>query len=77
MKVNVEEVKKYKNAINMGLSVCYQCGAIDPECGFTPLIQTNISRDEIGNELCNDCYRKIWKNAEKLDIKPEDVWGLK
>jgi len=76
MKINIEEIKKYKNAVNTGSRICYRCGEVDPECGFTPLIQSNLSRDEISTELCNVCYNKIWKEAEKSDIKPEDIWGL-
>lgn len=76
MKVNIEEIKRYKNALATGGQVCYKCGAIDPECGFTPLIQTNVSREEISTTLCNDCYRKIWKESEKSGVTPESIWNL-
>lgn len=76
-KVNIEEIKRYKNAISSGSMICYVCGAVDPECGFSPLIQANVPREEISSDMCKDCYRKMWKNAEKADISPESIWGLK
>jgi hypothetical protein len=77
MKINVEDVKNYLAATRTGQRVCYICGEVEPECGFTPLLQVNVDYSEISRDLCNECYRSLWDNAQVSDERPEDAWGLK
>ena len=75
-KINVDEIKKYKSAQRGDRPICFVCGAIEPECGMLAMVPVNIPPGEISDTLCNDCYRKIWKDAEKSGTQPEDLWGL-
>jgi hypothetical protein len=75
-KINIEDIKLYKRAINAGQSICYVCGTIDPECGMVPMVGVNLDPEAITDTICRKCYDKVWKEAIKSESKIEDVWGL-